>query len=244
MTKDITPPSLVHPAAYSKRIMDHLEQIVRQFVATHMPWPNHRPIIVLDPFAGTGKIHKLRELPDIPVQTRGVEIEPEWAAMHPHTIQGDATHLQFDAHHFDMVITSPAYGNRLADKHDAKDGSIRRSYTHDLRRLTGDNTRKLHPNNAGGMHFGSQYMDLHIAAWKEVWRVLRPEGWFVLNVSDFIKNGDTVPVAHWHLGVCLDMGFNHVDSIEVETPRLRYGRNAEARVATERIFVLSKPPRP
>jgi len=44
---------------------------------------------VLDPFAGTGKIHSL------PFETVGVEIEKEWAEMHEKTIIGDATDLQF-----------------------------------------------------------------------------------------------------------------------------------------------------
>jgi hypothetical protein len=47
--------------------------------------------------AGTGVIHEL------PNETIGVEIEPEWASMHPDTIVGDATRLPFPAESFDAV---------------------------------------------------------------------------------------------------------------------------------------------
>ena len=64
---------------------------------------------VLDPFAGTGKIHSL------PFETVGVEIEPEWAQMSNNTIVGDATDLQFANCEFDAICTSPTYGNRMAE---------------------------------------------------------------------------------------------------------------------------------
>lgn len=235
------PVSMTHPARYSKPIMQRFVAIVDEFVVSH---PAFDPIEVLDPFAGTGRIHSLvDQSPLWGIETYGVEIEPEWANMHPRTTCASALDLPFPTQKFHMVITSPTYGNRLADKHDAKDGSLRRSYTHDLRRLTGDQARTLHPDNTGALHFGEEYKKKHIRAWQEVWRVLRPTGWFVLNVSDFVKNKNVVPVARWHLDTCMEMGFNFVDDIEVSTRRLKFGSNADARVATERIFVFEKPGR-
>lgn len=46
------------------------------------------------------------------------------------TVIGDATRLPFDNRMFDAVITSPTYGNRMADHHDAQDGSKRITYRH------------------------------------------------------------------------------------------------------------------
>ena len=79
----------------------------------------------------------------------GVEIEAPWADTHMMTIQGDALALPFGDHCFDCVVTSPVYGNRFSDHHRARDGSLRRTYTHDLQRMTGDPERTLHPNNSG-----------------------------------------------------------------------------------------------
>lgn len=73
---------------------------------------------VLDPMAGAGRCHELA------TDTRtvvGVEIEPEGAATHPNTRQGDATKLRFKDASFDAVFTSPTYANRFADKHFNKD---------------------------------------------------------------------------------------------------------------------------
>ena len=48
---------------------------------------------------------------------------------------------------FDMVVTSPTYGNRMADHHNAKDGRRRITYTHNL-------GRTLTPGNSGAMQWG------------------------------------------------------------------------------------------
>ena len=86
--------------------------------------PSDGHIRVLDPFAGTGRIHGLGGVVGgIGVDTVGVELEPEWAQMSPGTIVGDALNVveMFGARSFDAVMTSPCYGNRMADHHDAKD---------------------------------------------------------------------------------------------------------------------------
>ena len=95
----------------------------------------------------------------------------------------NAIALPFRDESFDAVVTSPTYGNRFADKHNAKDGSIRRSYTHDL-------GRTLHAENSGSMQWGQAYRDLHVKAWAECFRVVRPGGLFVLNISDHVVQND------------------------------------------------------
>lgn len=226
-----------HPAVYSKPILVHFKDII----AARLAISGGSTIRALDPFAGTGKIHTLQQA--LHVITVGVEIQQHWADLHPCTVQGDATAMspKWTAS-FDVVMTSPTYGNRFSDRHQAKDGSKRRGYTHDLRRMTGDETLELHPNNTGRYAFHTkQYQELHAKAWREVWRVLRPGGWFVLNVSDVIKGGEVVEVAQWHHDLVTDIGFNTIKVIPVETRRLRYGRNGAARAAYEIIYVLEKP---
>ena len=79
---------------------------------------------VLHPFAGIGGIHRLNR------STVGVELEPESAEQHPNTIVGNALDLPSPDDIFDAIATSPTYGNRMADHHDAKDGSTRHTYRH------------------------------------------------------------------------------------------------------------------
>lgn len=227
-----------HPARFSKTILVELAAIVQAEKQRNPGVDNE--FHILDPFAGTGRVHELAD-PANGIHTYGIEIEPEWAAMHPFTQVGDALQLPHPVAFFDMVLTSPTYGNRLADRHNAKDASIRRSYTFDLRKLVGDPTRELAPNNTGRVPFNAQYKVMHQAAWSEVWRVLRPGGLFVLNVSDFVKNKKVQQVCRWHIDTLTMMGFDVEREIEVETPRLRYGRNWESRLSYEKIYTLRRP---
>lgn len=103
-----------HPAAFPNYLLAAIE--------LHLTAERRalgRPLKILDPFAGLGRIH---ELPKRLGATVGVEIEPEWAELRRGTIIGDATALPAEwARSFDAVATSPCYGNRMSDHHEAKD---------------------------------------------------------------------------------------------------------------------------
>lgn len=95
---------VTHPAKFSIEVLDAIDVIVPEGVT------------VLDPFAGVGFIHRLKGR-----STIGVELEPEWASVHPRTIQGNALALPIPDESVPWVVTSPCYGNRMADHHDAKE---------------------------------------------------------------------------------------------------------------------------
>ena len=220
--------AIVHPAKFSTSILDVIERLLE----VHLPEGG----LILDPFAGTGGVHQLASER---YRTIGVEIEAPWADTHMMTIQGDALALPFGDHCFDCVVTSPVYGNRFSDHHRARDGSLRRTYTHDLQRMTGDPERTLHPNNSGMLQWGHRYRDFHEHAWREVRRVLKPGATFTLNSSDHIRNGEVQPVTDWHISTANSLGFEMIDRIEVPTPRMRNGANASARVNVETIVVFA-----
>jgi SAM-dependent methyltransferase len=211
---------LHHPAPYS----DALLLLFCDLLAEHAEAGD----VILDPFAGTGRIHELRPT----FETVGVELEPEWAALSPHTFVGDATDLTFADDEFDAIVTSPTYGNRLADAHDATDPERRRSYTHDLgRQLTG--------GNSGAMQWGEEYRVLHDAAWCEARRVLRPGGLFLLNIKDHIRNGQRQRVSGWHVTKLVgELGFEYVEQHEVTTSGLMAGANHDRRAGGEMVYVL------
>lgn len=219
-TKKMYETGVAHPAPFSDKIIPVL--------ATMLDASHKR---VLDPFAGVGRIHELRSIVDWDLETIGVELEPEWAELHPDTIVGNALSLKFDEGAFDAVVTSPTYGNRLADHHNAKDGSVRRSYTHDL-------GRQLQEDNSGAMHWGSKYRDFHTKAWIEAKRVIRPQGRLVLNISDHIRKKQRQFVSSWQTQALFSLGFVLVDAARVETPRLRHGANGEARTPSELVLVF------
>lgn len=186
---------------------------------------------VLDPFAGVGGIHALEDL--VSVDAVGVEIEPKWAKLHAGTICGSALDMDFPDEFFDAIVTSPTYGNRLADNHEAADPESRRSYRHDL-------GEPLDPANSGAMQWGPKYRDFHINAWEETLRVLRPAGTFVLNIKDHIRGGEWQDVVAWHTQTLIDLGCKLIACRPVVTPHLRHGANAEARVAAEMVMVFQK----
>lgn len=223
-----------HPAKFSKPILELLSEMI---------WDD---ALVLDPFAGVGLIHSIPH-----IFSWGVEIEPEWARMHPRTIVGDATALPFGNETFPYAVTSCVYGNRMSDHHDAKDDSVRNTYKHSL-------GRDLHPNNAGQTHYwpydpqrpkkGLAYRDLHRRAHREVWRVLKPSsgdslacGVYILNVKNFYRGGLLVNVAGWHRWTLRKIGFELVERHVVSTRGNRHGENRDDRVPFEYVYVLKKP---
>lgn len=202
-----------HPAKYSNSLMPI-------FAAALFGYGR-----ILDPFSGTGKLREIR--PDAYL----LEIEPEWAEIKGATV-GDALAIPWDDSYFDAVCTSPVYGNRMSDHHNARDGSRRNTYRHAL-------GRPLHPHNSGQLQWGKAYRQFHHRAWQEVRRVLRPGGRFVLNISDHIRRGKVVPVARFHKLLCLLMGFELIEAHQVKTPRQRHGQNGSHRVAGEWIYVFA-----
>ena len=204
-----------HPAKYTDRLLNIFETMLDGCGT------------VLDPFAGTGKIHSL------PFNTVGVEIEPEWAEMHPLTEVGDATKLRFGDETFDGICTSPTYGNRMADCHNAKDGSKRNTYTHCL-------GRKLHENNSGKMQWGKQYMELHEMAWNECFRVLRVGGIFVLNFKNHIRNGVEIDAFSWHVSTIIKTGFSVREIVRVDCDGNGFGANRDARTGYEFVVMFHK----
>lgn len=214
-----------HPAKFSDPILERIRSIVTGNYAMHGD-------TALDPMAGTGKV--AAAIPELAWTCQDIE---DWDDKVWPVELGDATDMKYDDESFWWVVTSPTYGNRMADSHDPKDDSRRISYKFNL-------GRPLQPNNTGDAYFPSQkYNRLHVEAWREVYRVLKPGGIFILNVKDFIRDGERVRVNDWHRAVCVGLGFKLLEFHEVPVKSLRLGsdESRDKRVESEMVWVFRKP---
>ena len=210
-----------HPAPYTDALLPIMAGLLPQ-----------GPTKILDPFVGTGKIACLRQwLPQ--AEFFGYEIESEWADQARTAgclcTTGDSRHMHYPDAMFDAICTSPTYGNRMADHHEARDGSPRHTYRHVL-------GRPLTPGNSGALQWGEEYRALHVAVWTECRRVLKPGGIFVLNVKDHIRGGVLQEVTKWHSVALLMLGFVCTRRMHVPCPGQRHGANGHLRVEYESVL--------
>lgn len=194
-----------HPATFSKVVLERIYELLGLY--------SHPGAVVLDPFAGVGLVHELRPM----YETLGIEIEPDWAKAHTFTFCDDARRIDemFRVSRFDAIVTSPCYGNRLADNYNASDPHARRSYRIDL-------GHELAEGNAGGMHFArdGRYELLHDDVWRACERVLAPGGVFILSIKDFVRDGHVMALTGWHVGVLASLGLVAIDLRTVPTKGL------------------------
>src|SRR5690606_38332667 len=190
-----------HPAQYTALLLPVFARILRE----------HGAQSVLDPMAGVGKIGLLRDY-GFAGRIVANEIEPEWAVQAPPWVEihvGDAANMTWARDgEFDAIVTSPTYGNRMADHHNARDGSRRYTYRHRL-------GLPLHPQNRGQWQWGEAYREAHRRIWKECSRALRPGGIMVVNGKNRMRRGGIVRVSEWHADGLRRQGLEEVESVGV-----------------------------
>ena len=139
--------------------------------------------------------------------------------------------MGFSEDYFDAICTSPTYGNRMADSHKAKDKSKRNTYTHVL-------GRQLNKNNSGQMQWGDEYRSLHERVYHECQRVLKPNGIFVLNMKNHIRNGEEIDVTSWHKKVLIGIGFDWLKTESISLKGNGFGANGKVRTGVEYILTF------
>jgi hypothetical protein len=270
------PPAVAHkhPAKFNTDVL----AVISEFL-DHERVKQQHGLVVLDPFAGVGGIHTLNDPPQI--MTRGLELEPEWARQHVLTLVGDVLTYDFRRmmttyYRFDVIATSPCYGNRMADHQDAKeicreckgtgfgeeilttqewsdgigyqdykvtickacDGKGHREYE----RITYKHKlgRDLSPNSSAGLQWGAAYKAFHVEAYTRLNQLLTPEGLFILNMKDHVRDKKVVPVTQWHVDTLYSLGFTMQTLRWVPTKSMKRGQNYAARLAGEWVMSLRK----
>jgi tRNA G10 N-methylase Trm11 len=221
----ILPKLAPHPAKFSRVIVEALVEIAKEHLS-----PGD---LIYDPFAGVGRIHELRQEG---FRTAGTELEPEWAVGElAGTCVANALQPPFPPKVFQAIITSPCYGNRMADHHEAKDGSRRNTYKHKL-------GRDLSKGSTAVEQWGGMYQHLHIRALLACDEVLEDGGLLVLNASNHIRKGKVQKVVEWYCDLLFNrMGYFLVEIQKVKTPRQLDGANHHLRVPYEHLIVARSP---
>lgn len=270
-------PIETHPAKYSDGIIAEIARCLRKYVP-----PGD---IVLDPFAGIGGIHVFAPEWD----TRGIELEPEWANCHHRTTIGTALALPYDDGEVGAVATSPCYGNRMADTylgagdscracggdglnhgsgwtkrpcsicespdHPRRDCPDRSTELIDLPcRSCGGSGKLRNPRatyaislgrvpsegSAAAMQWGPEYRQFHTDAWREAYRVLRPGGVLMVNMSDHVRKDELQPVTLWHATTLAGLGLSMVEAKAIDTKRMKHGANRDLRAQAEWLITFRK----
>lgn len=190
---------------------------------------------ILDPFAGIGTIHGMGR-----ADTFGIEIEPEWADQHDRTLTGDSLGLvdlliDEDEPTYRGIVTSPTYGNRMADQYDGRDGSTRATYAISL-------GHEVHDASTARLQWGQPYRHWHhqhIQAWR---RLLDDEGWVILNMKDHPRGGERMRVCRWWLHTMLCTGFDLVTAVQVDTPGMKFGAQGDIDIGHEMVYLFETVP--
>ena len=213
-----------HPAKYNDKFIPIFADILKD---------KER---VLDPFAGVGKIGLIKNF-GFNGEIYANDIESDWIEPNEfkcdHVTIEDSEFLNHEDEFFDAICTSPTYGNRMADHHNAKDGSMRNTYTHCI-------GHDLENGNTGKMQWGIEYREKHERIYKNLCRMLKCGGIFVLNVKNFIKKGKEIDVTQFHIDVLGEYGLEVEGCIKVPVNSNGFGANGKIRVDHEWIIILKK----
>ena len=197
MPFDGFPAKTYHPAKFPDAVLDTLVLMLQE------RWGDGGNQTILDPFAGTGRIHTLQ---DHGWKTWGVEIEHEWADPQPNTICGDSTtdlrtilrpHVdpRVLGEGFHAIVTSPPWANGMGQRSphtNDKGQSTRFSYADGL-------GRRLCENNTGALRWGPRYRELVDLVWRQCADLLAPGGLMVVDNRDSTRTGTIQPVTAWHI---------------------------------------------
>lgn len=247
-----------HPAEYSPEVLEAIDEVL----AANHPLSPRMGLRILDPYAGKGSgVDAWRATGYDAV---GVELEPEWGCASPAIIQGSALELSAAVvGTFDAMITSPCYGNRMADNHDAKDPckqcvpgigsapsldesggpcrscggsglSKRITYRHQLGRMPS-------PGSAAVLQWGNAYRDHHLAFITSALEVCELEALWIVNIKNHIRDGVEQLVSEWWLNVLLVRGFRLLEVRPVRTQGMGFGANHDARTDREFLLVMRAP---
>jgi hypothetical protein len=218
------------PASYSPEVLSSIRRLTPASA-----------VRILDPFAGPNGIARLQDtLGTFSNSTGrrylGVEIEEEWAQEGVDTIVGDSTKLReipgVVAFAPDCVITSPPYGNRMADQY-LGDGTRRHTYAIALGKHLSDASMARY-------QWGPRYQTIFSEGVREIAHILPKGGHFILNIANHYRKHELQLVVPWAVERVLSRSFELKSWDVVKAKKLRHGSNWSVRDDHEQLFLFEK----
>lgn len=243
-----------HPAKFSKPVLD----AIRRVLTEHAP---NSPLHVLDPFAGIGGIHELHaqgghNTVGVELHPAWAAAHPrnqvgdatalpaDWSGLFDAYVTSVVYPNRMTDHHDakDPCKTCAGTGNLNAahDELDEHDGPVcpnckgsglskRNTYAHNLRRAGHEPVGG--PTDATLMGWGPAWRDLHVQALAEAYRVVRPGGLLVVNISNHLATERTgadpreQKVVEWFTHAMIAGGGYLWEARRVHTQRQQLGAN-------------------
>jgi len=191
---------------------------------------------ILDIMGGVGKAGLLKKFNTNIKSVTINEIEKEWSEQAYNNgvdtvITGDARKLSGV---YDCIVTSPPYGNRMADNFKAGNpDSMRKMYVGDL-------GRQVSKGSVCCKHFGRGYEEEMVSILDAVIENVVFTR-FILNISNFIRQFKEINVVSWYKNYFRTKSFVLIAEEKVVTRRQKgVGANTHLRVPSEYILVFEK----
>jgi len=192
-----------HPA----RFRPHHLVVAGELLAELLPGPvAGEAVRVLDPMCGTGwELHDwatnpFRSAERPPIVDLSLFDVTEWADRVSYVQRGDARDLPLAADTVDAVVTSPPWGNRMADAM-STDGDQRVTYS-DRRGSPAD------AHDISGMQWGEKYREHIGAVVAELDRVCTPRAPIIWNIADHYRAGKLQQVTGWTVDMFGGLGWH------------------------------------
>ena len=222
------PASRRNPATYT----DGVVEMMAELVCAHLSRAG--TVRILDPMAGEGHIAPIVGLLGDHVVTLEMSDLDRWLYARPEVKIADAAALPHPDACFDVVATSPPYGNRMADTL-STDGDQRVIYADRLGREPG-------AGSAASLQWGPEYRRVMAAVWAEQMRVVRPGGLVIANLKDHIRDKQWADVAGWHIGTLQDLGAAVVAMRGIFAEGVQGLANDDSRTDVEHVVAMRVPP--
>ena len=222
MTMHTPRSTAVHPCPWPTEALREIAHVINDL--TTGPFGGPPSLHLVDPMAGSGSIYRLVDeamLTDPRWTITATEIEPAFAACDPRVAVEDATialrRTGRGQRAPDAIVTSPPYGNRMADAYipPASDTSTRFTYAVSLGQVPVD-------GSAAALGWGPAYRGAMAAIYAAIASAASPDTIVIIDMADHVCDGVVESVTDWTSRHLQAIGLRQIQRLAYRTRRIRY----------------------